>query len=386
MKTTNSQGRVICDSVVENGNKIWMTDLHKNGLMEVDKETHCANVLTFFENEAFFAEELFNVVGIVDNKLILTPRAASSIGIYDLLTRKMTYIPLKLDVLEKGWYYKENFKFMFSLSYGKYVYLTGYGYPAIIKLNVDTMEITYLTQWIQEIENNRTLLDKGYLGKGIVLGNIAYIPLQCTNMVIELNMETSEIVAKYINAPVKGFFWMAYDGEKFLLSQRGKNSEIVICWNHETDEISEWKIFDNIDREEALFQIMVFESEIYFVPYCSTFQHVYIYDRVLKGTKLCNELEYLFCDENAKKIGIRLVNAYESGMRFSTYGDNVWHEFDCETHVSFDYEVRVDFKEYLPELKRVFNQECCTKILTEEKLPLKDYILCIASDAGNRKG
>lgn len=61
-----------------------------------------------------------------------------------------------------------------------------YSYPATIRINLESLEVTYLTNWIEEVEKNiENGNNRGYFGDGsIMMGESALIPISCISAVL----------------------------------------------------------------------------------------------------------------------------------------------------------------------------------------------------------
>ena len=256
--------RPIAMNMAEENEKIWMALLNRNGICMIDKKTRRAQICKIFENESFEKEFLYYCVEKVGKYLVFSPCEAEKIAIFDLENDTIIYIPLK----KIQCVCKENpniSKFCNILKYQSDVYLLGYSYPAIVKINLESLEVTYITNWVEEVENSIEIGDSsGYFSDGYVIKNdSALIPIGCMGAILELDLKNSNTKIRKLNIPMKGIGGISsVDGENIWLVGRVSKTNRVVCWNRQTDNIKEYYLNDLDDDVFAPFH----------VPFCTIFK------------------------------------------------------------------------------------------------------------------
>ena len=172
--------RVGAMNMSEEDGKLWMALLNRNGICEVDTAKKTARICRLFDDEPLSKECLYSHVRKVNDYLIFAPARAEKIAVYNLRMDSVAYIPLK-PLEQEG---KENSgeaKFWNIIQYQSEVYLLGYSYPAIIKINVESMEVTYISDWVETVEEYIEYGDIcGYFSEGYVfVEDKVLIPVGC---------------------------------------------------------------------------------------------------------------------------------------------------------------------------------------------------------------
>lgn len=232
--------------MVEDSEKMWMTLLNRNGICEIDKAMGCARICKTFAEEALDKEWLYCCVEKVGNQLIFSPGTAGNIAIYDLETDLISYIPLKY----KEYNYRENqdgAKFWNIFRHHTNVYLLGYSYPAIVKVDMKSKKVTYITDWVKLVEENIEIGDdNGYFGDGyVIVDDLALVSVGCMNAVLTINLKTDCTTLRILNVPMKGIGGIASeDGENIWMVGKGNITNRVCRWNMQTGRIDEYLLPD----------------------------------------------------------------------------------------------------------------------------------------------
>jgi len=173
--------RLVATDIKEIDNKLLFSQAIWNGLYIIDKQTKEILYNTVFEGEDFTSVMLYYSFQIIGTKAVFTPHSASCIAIFDIEDKILSYV--KIENAKKGYHekYRDSGKFAQSFHYGSFVYMLGYSYPAILKLNIHTLEVTYISSWIDSVNNYIEEGDIwGYFSNGYVIQNDkALIPLGC---------------------------------------------------------------------------------------------------------------------------------------------------------------------------------------------------------------
>ncbi len=333
-------------NMVEDDKKIWMALANRNGICEIDKATHHARICKIFEEEPLDGELLYCHVEKVDNYLIFSPGMAKKIAVYDLIRDEITYIPLrKIDFHCKQ--VQNDSKFWNILCRNYNVYLLGYTYPAIIKINMLSMDVTYITEWVQEVEESISDGEiSGYFGDGyIVINNTALLPLGCMNAVLELDFENDRTKLRKLDISMKGIGGLSSaDGEHIWMVGKGSGTDRVACWNIWEDTIKELKVPDvEEDGFDPFYAPVCTSSKIFFMPISAPF--IYETDMSLGRIEKSNilernfkELRYALCTD-WKTMAARLCG---DCLVYLTCDDFRWHEYNVVTDERKEYDIYLD--------------------------------------------
>jgi hypothetical protein len=205
---------------MDGGEYFWFTLYQANALFRMDKET--------WEAEYMGGTPQIDNIGLAfgriakcHGKLFLAPQTADFIGVYDMESSQFGRIALE-DMCAPGRY-----KFHEVATYGEYVYMFGFAYPAIIRINARTQEITYITDWVGPLQEQKINEDGLWLGDGHVCGKEIVLPAESANAALVFDMDSCQ--SKIIPIPSKnsGYVKICFDGDSYWLSARHSGGTAV---------------------------------------------------------------------------------------------------------------------------------------------------------------
>lgn len=369
--------RPIALNMVEENGKVWMALANRNGICEVNLETKKAKIIKTFSNESLAHEILYNCIEKINNYLVFAPGLAKKIAIYNLEDNSLIYIPLKKMEDE----YKENqneSKFWNIIRHDSSVYLLGYSYPAIIKINMISMEVSYITDWVEEAENNINIGDdSGYFSDGhIIIGNSILIPMGCMKAILELDLKTSQTKIRKLNVTMEGIGGLSsIDKENIWLVGRKNKTNWISCWNIKTNKIKEIpfkEMNDNIF--DPFYAPICTPSKVFLFPISSSYIYeIDINNLNIKKSKICREERYIpSLWPRWKTAAPRFLGNH---LKFLSCTDLCWYEYDIFTEEIKKYFIDIEedgMEKYFDAM--YLNMEGKNTILSERILPLKYFI------------
>lgn len=380
-KYNDIYARPIAVNMVEDNEKIWMALFDRNGICEIDKKTRKARICKIFTEELLNGEQLYCSVEKVGNYLIFSPGMAEKIAVYDLAYDSMIYIPLNR-VEHHCKQSQEEIKFWNVFRYQSSVYLLGYSYPAIIKINMKSAEIIYITDWVEEVEKNVKEGDVGgYFADGhVIIGDLALISISYMNALLELNLKTDSTRIIRINASIGGVGGISSaDGQNIWLVGKRSNTNKVYCWNMKIDKMREYCL---VDEDEGIFDPfyapVCTSSKVYFMPISAS--NIYEFNlntkKVEKNETLGILLEKM---KNLKWPRWKTIAPRIQGnlLIFLSCDDLKWYEYNMVTGETQNYVVQIEENE---EDMKLYFDTIYTKArednlaLSERKIPL-EYII-----------
>lgn len=377
-------------NIVEDDKKIWMALSNRNGICEIDKETHSARICKVFEEESLEGEVLYCHVEKVGNYLIFSPGMASKIAVYDLECDKVSYIPLR-SIEFHCKQVQDDSKFWNIFHNNSDVYLLGYTYPAIIKINTESMDVTYITDWVKEVEKNIGDGElSGYFGDGhAVINNIAMIPLGCMNGVLELNLENDQTKLRKLDISMKGIGGLSSaNGEHIWMVGKGSITNRVACWNIVKNSIKELEVPDmEEDVYDPFYAPICTSSKIFLMPISAPF--IYEADLNLERVEKSDILGRNFKELRSalctwwKTMAVRLRGEW---LIYVTCDDFGWHEYNVVTGERKEYYICIEEdiekqEEYYGALYEKWRVE--KRIPYERKVPLQYLVSNEAKAKGN---
>lgn len=346
--------RANCYEMAEDKGKIWFSWLKANGLCQLDTASHQVKILTRYVGEPIDGFSLYSTIKKVGTMLVLgSASAAPKIVLYELEKGRTEYIdilPVKSlfrDGNEKI-KYTGRCDFWRSVSYGNCVYLLGYEYPGIVKINVVTKEVFYLTEWVERIERRikMTYVGSGYLADCVIIENFAWILCECATVILRLDMKTDEIVLMDIKAYSERFCGMCFDGENFWV---GGYDNKVFKYDRK---------FFLIEQIEIIFEEQRCDAPLFWAPidigdkiilFPSAGKHVYEIDKKTNEVSRNDYIENYLKKQDMNLLWNKVLCPMKSGsiIRFITGADSFWNEYDYVKHSLVRYEVKTKLNEML---------------------------------------
>lgn len=321
----NYFNRLSCFDMVEDNEKIWFYDNEKNILCEFDRTTEVVSILLELE---IITNNSYTSIQKINQKLVLTPGCADYIVVYEMDTKLVHKI--YLDNVKNDDFY-EIYKFWDSYVFQDYVYMLGFTYPAIIKLDTRTMSIEYLTDWIPFIKNRMKEKEYGYLYQGKVIGEAAWISCGWTNAMLKLNLLNDQFEYYVIPAQIFGCGAFSYDGKCFWIGEWYKRFEKILCWKPGENRIKVIEVKENTNNGPFR-SIMDIGNKLLLFPYANT--PIYQIEKESGIVTISDLNQYCSIKEQWK---IKALRQGDKNVKFVT-GDSRWHEYDFEskTHVQYD--------------------------------------------------
>lgn len=358
-----------------------------NGLYIINKKTKEIIYTSKFEKEPYNGVMLYYSAQVIGTKVVFSPHSAEHIAIFDYESKLFTYLDIK--DCKKG--YNENYrstgKFAESFKYGSFVYMLGYSYPAILKLDIRTLEITYITNWIDEVNKYVKNGDEwGYFSKGYLLqNNKVILPLGCMCGLLELNLMTNDTRLICLPISIKKIGGIAsFDLEKIWITPRGKNIDKIVIWDIKNNEYLEKLLPNCFSKYGSYYAPIRIGEKIYIFPEFEG--HVYEINEKEMSIKISVELDKILqIKKTSGVISMYLIAPYTDGLNiiFISGWDYKWHIFNSQTgkHYEFSINDNKDIRNHCSYLIKMLSLS--EKVLYESQLDLNSFILGINSSKKN---
>jgi len=288
----------------------WYNVLYKHN--KQSKETQCIGK-TSRQNWAHF--------GIAENnkKLYFAPNYKNSkITFFDMDNNKFEHISFKDDC-------KYDNKFRGLVSFKNFVYFLPNEYPAIMRLNSETNEIEYFSDWYNEASKLYKPMLEAWKNRifsffNVVHSNLALI-IQGSNTVMFFNMETGAYEIKSIGEKSEQYAFICFDGQNYYISSYYKN--YIVKWNKETNETSKIRLPSSFSRKDNIccnFVIEYLNEYIWLFPFAAN--NAYKINTKTNEITELPELVELFGD---KKLDwyYNFVNTQENTIYASTINKGI---------------------------------------------------------------
>jgi hypothetical protein len=306
----------------DDGIHVWFMDgfntLYKHN--KQSKETEYVEMITRQNNG--------ENVGITANnkKLYFAPFYKNDkISIFDTDKNNFEQIDFKDDC-------KYDRKFKNAVSFKNFIYFIPQEFPVMMRLNTDTKEIEYFSQWIEGLSKLRiSILQEAW--KNTIFFNFCVVDeeiaimINGVNAVMFFNMETCNYEIKNIGEKAEQYNHICFDGQNYYLTPLYK--DYIVKWNRQSNEISKIKI-PSLSRKEGVganFSIQYLNGYIWLLPHFANNAYK-INIRTSEITELPELLEH-FEDENLSWY-YNIVFASENTIYAATLNKGIV-EYDTNT-------------------------------------------------------
>ena len=213
----------------------WYNKLYRYNLKK-DQLEFC-RTLPVFNN----MESLYGNVVKCGERLVLVPSSADAVCIYNIKEDTFSILPLRD-------YYRGTDKFGISVTYGTYLYLFPFKYPAICKIDLSKRNVYYLTDWYEKFffHNEGTMFQWSYY----VYDSIVYLLVMGTNCIFQFDIvsETGELI------PI-GDSAMRYQ----TIDGIGRNSLYL------SDQYGKIVLYDLKTKEVEVLESDIVQKNLYFI-------------------------------------------------------------------------------------------------------------------------
>ena len=358
--------RLGCLTLTEEKEKAWFLRLNTNELYEFDRINNNAKVLKRFTEEPLAEGILYLPIEKMGNILILGPGTASHVAFYNLADGECEYIELVQVRNDRKIKYTGAWDFYKSYTYENCVYLFGYEYPAILKIDMGTREVVYLTDWVVEVEKkiSKTGVSMGYVSDYVAVGNFVWALCECVNIVLRLDLWTDKIEVMDICSALDIQCGICFDGNFWVAGNNQYSNKILKYDNHFVLE-KEIEIYSAKDSDEAYNFLL---EEYYWAIYpvidlgeklllFSAYPcHVYEFDKESDQVRIHPLFEELIKEKDERFHSLKILAPRRRGnfICFVTGNDFMWNEYDFVHNTLNQYEVRMECdEEYLQERSKV---------------------------------
>lgn len=191
-----------------------------NLLFSIDLKDEKLELIDTIPEEDIPTQFLLGSMNIANNKLILGPKVAKKIWIYDLESSTWDNVTINN-------YNTQNNGINQIYSYKNSVYLIGSGYPAILCLDLENDTCEYIEEPYKEAAARHEKIDFLYFrSHGVQLDHNLYLASCLDNYVLKFDMETKKHQWIKVGDDAYVYSEIAWDGTSFWLSPR-LNCDII---------------------------------------------------------------------------------------------------------------------------------------------------------------
>ncbi len=345
-------------------NDIWFSAMDYNGLYRYNLERETTIWEATFPGENMLGRNLYYQVRRYHHFLVFVPSNAATVSIYD--TEEHSFRQVKIPSLKKKSVSISDFAvpdFAEGVIYQDILYIIGYAYPAIIKINLKTEEIK-LIQILHEKKDRGNL----FFGVQIVMdNNLLYIPCYYRNSVYIFDMNCDKGVFWTVGKESNHYYRIVQNGKSLYMLTN--NCKYIVCWDRSDD--SSYEI--ELDLKENM--------DAHIIPrgnYIWVFPNVA--EEIYKIDKINSEIKKISLD---KRLNIEYVANYQDGIVFRDFSTYDWFCIDDEGIV---LKLNIHIKEPRKK-KEVWNcfNEANMSIMEKRNMPLRYLVYRLQDEKGKDK-
>ena len=360
---------------VEIENYIYVASSAFNAICEVNKNTKKVQIIYTDGNKGLAIPALWSHIGRINNKIAIAPFVGEQMSIID---RKKHETIFEMTIVRK-----ENMGiFRQSIIYENDFYFIGYTYPAILKVNADTFECEYLTQWVTELYPQGVDVSKGdyYIADGYVQsGSCFYFPTGKDAKLLKIDCKTDEIQLIEVPCQCEKFVSIAGTDEEIWLVDLTDmyESHKVIVWNRITNYLETVEL-----NYKGCWHAPIFYNEnVYLFP-MNTDGRVLKIHRNTMEVSVFEELDILFRDKYGRIANVMTVKQHDKEVTFIRRPDYTWFTYNFETGELKEEIYTIDDCEFVEKYnaeKNSYYDKIYKKAINvgdaiyEEDIPLKEF-------------
>lgn len=349
--------RLIYIDWYETEDEMWMCLADKNAICKLDKKTLSVKIMAQYPDCPIDADHLSQSVIYNNNKLVFIPFAVDMIAIYDQSLNKCDFIPLAQNVEYCNVYFSKA-KFWKGFSYKHYVFLLGFGYPAILRINLNTYHVDYIQGWVDEVQKYSISDDtsKGYIRDGMVWNNDnnVFLPLGMAPGMLNLNLETLETFYMALDIGINNIIGIKQQHDNIWMTDYDGHMSRLVRSNIDTHQSD---IFD-IKWQGIYYAPVIVEDNIYLFPIEG--------DKVVKfcisteEMSVCEELTAVLFHWQTKDYRVMALKSDDHAITFLVGEDRKLYRYSPYSHKlesacfildddAFWYQWLLEYKKHLSE-------------------------------------
>lgn len=216
------------ENIIKANGAYWFAPIGYNALFKLDEDADKAQCMGCFSKEQDTNRLYLDIVQYQE-KLVFVPLKANAVSLYDMNRGEFTYIPIRLPAedMHTGVTYSSNSKFTFAGIWENKLYLFPGTYPAIIRVNIDSCEVEYLYEPIDELGKLIREKEGVYFRTGIVQGNLVKMWCEPAKAVVEFDMCSESLRVCRQLSDIDKYIEMVSDGKNYWLIPREQKANLL---------------------------------------------------------------------------------------------------------------------------------------------------------------
>lgn len=209
--------------------EIWFTAFDHNGLYFKDRLSEKTDLAGIIPNEKKYALRLYASMEKCGNKIFLIPFSAKEVAVYDSEKKEFKKIALKnISEFANRKLANDRAKFWCSQLYADTLFLFPHNYPALVMINIHTLEVSYVSEFVHELEQ-LSINQEPYITDVYVENHIAYCSCSCANAVVQVNLAEKNVSICKVAVDANGFNGITKIGNEIWLAPRIDGG--IVCFD-----------------------------------------------------------------------------------------------------------------------------------------------------------
>ena len=365
--------RVKSIDMVCEGNLSWATSFGTNYIYELNNFDKTVSIIGRLEGDV--QSYSYCAIGKYENKLFFAPKFASDIAVFDIETKKTSYIKLDKDRRGEKEVFRETLKFINAITVGDKLFMFGFFYPAIVCLDMATQEVFYVNDWLETVETNLQSGDaRGYFGKGTYSKDgFIWIPNGCDNSITKVALDTLKSEVLKLSIDFDGILDFIVDNDKLWLTGQRKSYGRIVCYNLKTQETVNISMTEPASAPNGHYlpqwKLIDYGEYIWLFPY--TAHNSY---KINKQTYEVQTLDYVGeltdrYDEFGELANALMIKQNGNIVYIVTF-DGIWIEVDMKGETAKKYEYKAPKDIIMMEAQMMIQTQICF----ENKIGIENYL------------
>lgn len=295
--------KLVFENCMKMGEDIWFSAGNYNGLYRYNLNEKNIERVANFPNEDMIQWDLYHNVCKYHNSLVFIPCYANTISIYNI--EKKVFDQIEIPDVKKN--IKNVPDFLEGKIYKDKLFVIGYAYPGIIKVDLKT----YKVEIVYRVHKNNKYISDIYFGNRVEDDkNLLYIPCSYRNAILIFNMDCNKVFFKEIGNSSNRYSHLVKDNNNLYLFD--KNSGNVIFWDKKNDKWKEINIrFTNINRDVLM---------------CLNNKYIWVVS-ILSGEvfQIDKKSKKVFKHRFQQKWMIDYITSYKNGIYLLDAYANTWY-------------------------------------------------------------
>jgi len=188
----DSNYTISCEIFCDDGKYYWFSAFEINALFRMDKNTNQIDFIGCFPDEKTLGRRLFYQTTCQNRKIYFAPFGANHLAIYDIDANSFSSVPIPQpkDYPFGNDIYLRALKFVFIISFDKWIFLLPGAYPAILRYDTESGKIDYLDDFIPLIQSSIAPSSSLLFNRCCNIDNYLFATSATGNFVLAFNMKT----------------------------------------------------------------------------------------------------------------------------------------------------------------------------------------------------